>query len=164
MISLLAKASASRVPVNAQNPQQKLDQIVEEFAELEPRERLELLLEFAEGLPPLPTQYEQQRQAGQNRVHECMTPVFLWVEMENGLVRMHGWVAPEAPTVQGFLAVLLQAFSGAPAEEVVKVPPTLVQRLGLTEALGMQRMRGLQAILLHVREKVRRAAALPSPQ
>ncbi len=32
----------------------KLDQIVAEFADLEPRERLELLLEFAEKLPPLP--------------------------------------------------------------------------------------------------------------
>ena len=32
----------------------KLGRIVAEFADLEPRERLELLLEFAENLPPLP--------------------------------------------------------------------------------------------------------------
>jgi cysteine desulfuration protein SufE len=38
---------------------------------LEPRERLELLLEFAEKLAPLPARYEVERAAGINRVHEC---------------------------------------------------------------------------------------------
>ena len=40
--------SASNVPAG------KLAETIQEFAELEPRERLEMLLDFAEGLPPLP--------------------------------------------------------------------------------------------------------------
>jgi cysteine desulfuration protein SufE len=136
----------------------KLDDIVEEFAELEPRERLELLLDFAENLPPLPAEYEEQRLKGEHRVHECQTPVFIWTEVVDGRVRVYAWVAPEAPTVKGFVGILREAFHEAPADEVLATEHNLLNRLGLVEALGMQRMRGLHAILFYIREQVRRAS------
>ena len=137
----------------------KLDRIVEDFAGLEPRERLELLLEFAENLPPLPPRYQAEKDRGEHRVHECQTPVFLWVEVHAGQVQVFGDVAPEAPTVKGFVGILADAFSGATAEEVLAVQPDLLQRLGLLEALGMMRMRGLQAILFTIRNRAARRAA-----
>jgi cysteine desulfuration protein SufE len=136
---------------------EKLDLIVEEFAELEPRERLELLLDFAENLPPLPPEFEEQRRKGEHRVHECQTPVFIWTDVADGRVRLHAWVAPEAPTVKGFVGVLKEAFHGAAPDEVLAVEHDLLRRLGLIEALGMQRMRGLHAILSYIRGQVRRA-------
>ncbi len=136
----------------------KLDRIVDEFAGLEPRERLELLLEFAEGLPPLPPRLQAEKECGEHRVHECQTPVFLWVEVANGQVQVFADVAPEAPTVKGFVGILVDAFSGASVEEVLSVQPDLLQRLGLLQALGMMRMRGLQAILFTIRDQVRRAS------
>src|ERR1700756_1217068 len=136
----------------------KLDRIVEEFADLEPRERLELLLEYAESLPPLPARYQAEKERGEHRVHECQTPVFLWVEVNNGQVQVFADVAPEAPTVKGFVGILADAFPGAAPDEVLSVGPDLLQRLGLLQALGMMRMRGLQAILFTIREQVRRAA------
>jgi cysteine desulfuration protein SufE len=84
----------------------KLDQLHAEFAELEPRERLELLLEFAEGLPPLPPRLQAEKDAGSHRIPECMTPVFIWVEQHAGLVKVFADVAPEAPTVKGFVGIL----------------------------------------------------------
>jgi cysteine desulfuration protein SufE len=137
---------------------EKVDEISAEFAGLEPRERLELLLEFAEKLPPLPPRYEAEREAGLNRVHECQTPVFLWVDVEDGRVQVHAYVAPEAPTVKGFVSLLSEIFSGAAPEEVAALEPDLVQRFGLVEALGMMRMRGLHAIAHHIRRKVATAA------
>jgi cysteine desulfuration protein SufE len=137
----------------------KLDRIVDEFAGLEPRERLELLLEFAEGLPALPPRLRAEKERGEHRVHECQTPVFLWVEVADGQVQVYGDVAPEAPTVKGFVGILVDAFSGATVEEVLSVPPDLLQRLGLLQALGMMRMRGLQAILFTIRDQVRKASA-----
>jgi cysteine desulfuration protein SufE len=137
---------------------EKLDLIVEEFAELEPRERLELLLDFAENLPPLPSQYEEQRLKGEHRVHECQTPVFIWTDVADGQVQIHAWVAPEAPTVKGFVGVLREAFHGAAVADVLSVDHDLVRRLGLVEALGMQRMRGLHAILSYILRQVRKAA------
>jgi cysteine desulfuration protein SufE len=139
--------------------QQRLDEIAGEFADLEPRERLELLLDFAEGLPALPDDLQAERDAGEHRVHECMTPVYLWVIPENGRLRIHAEVAPEAPTVKGFVGILADAFSGATPEEVLSVSPDLLQRLGLIEALGMVRMRGLSAILNRIRAEAVKIAA-----
>lgn len=132
----------------------RLAEIIEEFSELDVRERLETLLDFAEGLPPLPERYRAERDAGEHRVHECQTPVYLWVEVADGLVQVYGDSAPESPTVKGFLAILVDAFSGATVEEVLAVGPDLLAKLGLVEALGMVRMRGLQAILHHIRRQV----------
>jgi cysteine desulfuration protein SufE len=136
----------------------RIDRLAEEFSELDIRERLELLLEFAGRLPPLAEEYRAQRDAGFNRVRECQTPVFLWVELdERGRVSLHADVAPEAPTVKGFVSVLREAIDGAPASEVLAIEPTLVGRLGLVQALGMVRMRGLSGILFAVRKQVQAA-------
>ena len=134
--------------------QQRLDEIAAEFVDLEPRERLELLLDFAEGLPDVPESLRADRDVGDHRVHECMTPVYLWVLPENGHVRIHAEVAPEAPTVKGFVGILVDAFSGSEPGELLKVSPDILQRLGLIEALGMVRMRGLSAIFNRIRAAV----------
>ena len=138
---------------------EQLDEIVAEFQELEPRERLELLLEFAEGLPPLPPDLQAERDAGNHRVHECQTPVFLWVLPDEGGVRVHGDVAPESPTVKGFMGVIVKAFDGVTCDEILATPPNILERLGLLEALGMQRMRGLGAIGARVRAEARQLLA-----
>lgn len=133
--------------------QERVDRIVEEFADLEPRERLEMLLEFAENLPPLPPDLQAQRDAGEHRVHECQTPVFLWVLPEGEFIHIHGDVAPESPTVKGFVGILAEAFTGGRPQDVLAVPGNLMQRLGLVEALGMVRMRGLSAIESRIRRE-----------
>ncbi|MGD9723724.1 MAG: SufE family protein [Pirellulales bacterium] len=138
---------------------QRADAVAQEFADLEPRERLELLLEFAEKLPPLPAEYQAERDAGAGRVHECQTPVFLWVTADDGRVRVIADVAPEAPTVKGFVSLLAELFSGASPAEVLAFEPNMVHRLGLVEALGMVRMRGLAAIAYYIRKKVEQSAA-----
>ena len=141
---------------------ERLEQVSAEFAELEPRERLELLLEYAESLPPLPPEYQAERDAGMNRVHECQTPVFLWVDVVLGRVRIVADVAPEAPTVRGFVGVLVETFNGALAEEVLAVDPNLVQKFGLLEALGMMRMRGLSAIASVIRRRLQQVVETSS--
>ncbi|REK18825.1 MAG: SufE family protein [Planctomycetota bacterium] len=133
---------------------QRIDDLAAEFAELEPRERLELLLEFSEKLPPLPPEFAEQRDQQLGRVQECQTPVYLWTDLVDGRVRIVADVAPEAPTVKGFVSILVELFSGVSPDEVLTAPGDLVQRFGLVDALGMVRMRGLQAIAHHIRRKV----------
>ncbi len=137
-------------------PSARLEELIEEFAEVEPRERLEILLEYAENLPPLPPEYEQRRQAGENRVHECQTPVYLWVTIEDGRLRIIADVAPEAPTVKGFVGMLVEALSDQPPQAALNIPANLLSRMGLVEALGMVRMRGLSGIVNRIRNEVRR--------
>jgi cysteine desulfuration protein SufE len=136
----------------------RLEEIIAEFQELEPRERLELLLEYAEGLPALPPELQAERDAGGHRVHECQTPVFLWVLPQSGHVRVHGDVAPESPTVKGFVGILVEAYSGASCDEILATPPNLLHQLGLIEALGMVRMRGLSAIVARLRQDAQELA------
>ncbi len=132
----------------------RIETLAAEFAQLEPRERLELLLEYADNLPPLPEKYESERQAGAHRVHECQTPTFLWVELAEGRVQVHAWVAPEAPTVKGFVGIARELFSGLTPQAISDIDANLVQRLGLAKALGMMRLRGLSAVLFHIRKQI----------
>ena len=156
---MTAAESSSKEPAVAETLNDKVEALAAEFEDLDPRERLELLLEFAEKLPPLPPEYQQQRDQGAARVHECQTPVFLWVEVSDGRVRVVADVAPEAPTVKGFVSLLADLFSAAPADEVLAFEPNLVARFGLADALGMVRMRGLTAIAHRIRQKVAEAIA-----
>lgn len=142
----------------------RLEEIFEEFGDLEPQERLELLLDFADELPPLPERFQAEMDTGEHRVHECQTEVHLWVEVQDGRVQLYTHVAEEAPTVKGFLGILVNAFSGASPQEILEVKPTLLQRLGLTEALGMVRMRGLSGVMNRVRREVEQASGNGAPQ
>ena len=162
LIQIADSSEACQRPVTEctmPNLAQKIDQIAKEFSELEPRERLELLLEYAENLPDLPPRYHAERDAGEHRVPECQTPVFIWLENVDERVTLIAYVAPEAPTVKGFVGILAEAFADASIEEALAVDANLVSRFGLAEALGMMRMRGLQGILFYIRKQISRAAA-----
>ena len=92
-----------------------------------------MLLEFAEKLSPLPARYHAERDAGMGRVVECQTPVFLWVTLEDGRVRIDADVAPEAPTVKGFVSLLVDIYSGATPDEALAVESNVVERFGLAD-------------------------------
>jgi cysteine desulfuration protein SufE len=131
--------------------QTRLDAIIAEFADLDGREKLELLVDFAKGLPPLSADYEARKATEDRRVHECQTPVFLWTEVEDDAARLVAEVAPEAPTVKGFVAILAEAIAGRPPAEAAGIADDVLERMGLADVLGMMRTRGLQAILARVR-------------
>lgn len=131
--------------------QDSLDAIVDEFSDLDGREKLELLVDFANGLPPLPPEYEARKAAEDRRVHECQTPVFLWTEAEGGRAKLVAEVAPEAPTVKGFVAILAKAVNGRPVADVVALSDDVLDRMGLVDVLGMMRARGLRAIVARVK-------------
>jgi cysteine desulfuration protein SufE len=145
---------------NMEKLSEKIEQLVAEFAELEPRERLELLLEYANSLPPLPHDLEQQRLAGEHRVQECQTPVFVWVALPQGRLQVDAWVAPEAPTVKGFVGIVRELLTACTPDEVRGIDTNFVSRFGLAEALGMQRLRGLGAVLHYIKRLMDRAEHL----
>jgi len=135
----------------------KLEELKQEFDELDVRDRLEMLLDFSDDLPDLPDRYRSRREAGENRVHECQTPVYMWVEVIDGRVEIYADVPRDSPTVRGFISLLIDALFGATPADVLTVKPTLLGDLGLVEALGMVRMRGLHAILDRIKSEVQRA-------
>jgi len=136
-----------------------LDAIIARFRAADRNTRLETLLDYARKLPALPPELEALKEQGVNRVPECQTPVYLWVGIEDGKVRLHADVPRESPTVRGFLSLLVKALDGGPAEAVAQVPDDLLDQLALSETLGMTRTQGLGAILARVKRSVAAATS-----
>ena len=66
------------------------------------QDKLQLLLEFSEELPPLPARYAEHRELLEP-VPECQSPLFLAVEVaDDGIVHLFFDAPPEAPTTRGF--------------------------------------------------------------
>lgn len=133
-----------------------LDTIIDEFQMVDAETRLELLLDYSERLPPLPEMYHPLRDRGLNMVHECQSPVFLMVEVKDGVVQIHADVPKEAPTARSFTAIMVEAFDGVPSPTVLDAPNDILHQLGLTKLLGMQRTRGLSAIYRRIKNEVAR--------
>ena len=131
-----------------------LDQLIPRFKAADRQTRLETLLDYAKKLPPLPARFEAEKELGHNQIHECQTTVFLWVEVDQSGVHIHSDVPREAPTVRGFVALLALTLDGATPETVAQLPLDLLDRLGLSEALGMTRTQGLTAILHRIKSSV----------
>ena len=132
----------------------KLQETVETFQMLEPQLRLEMLLDYANNLPPLPERLHEARDAGLGRVVECQSPVFLYTDVEDGTARIWADVPEQAPTVRGFVSLLVDALDGAPPAEVAATPDDLLQRIGIGQSLGMTRQRGLSAVLHRIKHAV----------
>jgi cysteine desulfuration protein SufE len=135
-----------------------LDAIVAELSDSDRQERIDLLIDFAKSLPSLPDRLVALKDAS-HRVEECQSPVYLFVEMDGDRVALFADAPIEAPTVRGFVSLLLEGLSGATPEEVLKVPADLVERCGLREVLGMLRVRGLTGVLRTIKREVARAAS-----
>src|SRR3954462_2571125 len=121
-----------------------LDSIVAELGEADRQERIELLIDFAKNLPALPDRLAEHKDAA-HRVEECQSPVFLFVELDeaDGRVAIHADAPIEAPTVRGFVAILVEGLNRASVEEILQVRDSLIEQIGLPEILGMLRVRGL---------------------
>src|SRR6201996_9013116 len=135
----------------------KLDEITTEMSQCDRQERIDLLLDFAKSLPPLPDRLAAHKDAS-HRVEECQSPVYLFVELDGQRVSLHADAPIESPTVRGFVSLLLEGLEGATVEDVLRVPNDLVDRCGLSEILGMLRVRGLGGVLRRVKSEVTRAA------
>lgn len=138
---------------------EQLAQIREDFLELEVRERLQLLLEFSYELPELPEQYRDHPDLLE-RVEECQSPVFIFVEVDAATtVHLYATAPKEAPTTRGFASILVQGLAGLSAEQVLAVPDDYPNTIGLTEAVSPLRIRGMTAMLGRTKRQVRERLA-----
>lgn len=135
----------------------KLDEIIAELADSDRQERIELLIDLSRNLPPLPDRLVAHKD-GAHRVEECQSPVYLFVEVNGGRVALFADVPVEAPTVRGFVAMLVEGLDNATVEEVLALPGDLLQRCGMAEILGMQRLGGLNGVIRRLKLDVGRVA------
>ena len=135
-----------------------LAEVVEEFAAAQPRDRLELLLEYAHSLPPLPESYAAHPERLEP-VPECQSHLFVATELDaEGRVRLFMDAPAESPTTRGFAGIFHAALDGLPASDVLEVPGDVTSRLRLAEVVSPLRLRGAAALLGRIQHQVAAAS------
>lgn len=139
-----------------------LAEIARDFNDLDPRDRLTLLLEFSDELPDLPQRYADAPDKLE-QVHECQSPLFLVVEVGEGpgvevgdqRVSLFFSAPREAPTTRGFAGILHEGLDGLTVAEVLGTPEHAPMRFGLAEVVSPLRIRGMVAMLSRIKRQVR---------
>ncbi|SFN11285.1 cysteine desulfuration protein SufE [Pseudonocardia ammonioxydans] len=146
----------------------QLAELVDDFAAVGPKDRLQLLLELSQELPDLPERFADAAST-MEQVPECQTPLFIAVEVADGEAGEGGsdpaarpvhlyFSAPrEAPTTRGFASIMHTGLDGQPAATVLDVPDDFYTDLGLAEAVSPLRLRGIAAMLARIKNQVRAA-------
>lgn len=130
----------------------KLQEIVDDFAGASREEKLEMLIGYAESLPPLPAWLQEERDK-MEPVPECMTPVFLFGEKQaDGGIQFYFDIPPQSPTVRGLAAILAMGLNGAKPEETLSVPADFYLPMQLEQVITQQRIRGFSGVLAHMKQ------------
>lgn len=133
---------------------ESIDSLISDFQEIGIKDRLALLLEFSENLPSLPDRYSDHPDLFE-RVEECQSPVYLFVEVNDKTVNLFFTAPEEAPTTRGFASILHSALDGRSVDEVLNADDDFPNKLGLSDAVSPLRMRGMRAMLARIKRQVR---------
>ncbi len=128
-----------------------IDELSEEFEELEDwDERYQYLIDLGRQLPTI----DPKLQIPENRVHGCMSTVWMCARFSNDSQRrMHLIAYSDSLIVNGLIVLLLSLYSNRPAAEVAEVDAESVFRgLGLEQHLSPNRRNGLFSMVKRIRE------------
>lgn len=134
-------------------PAETVDSLSADFQALSVKDRLNLLLEFSENLPALPARYADHPDLLE-RVEECQSPIYLFVEVSDGIVHLFFTAPEEAPTTRGFASILHSVIDGLPVNDALAVDDDFPSKIGLAEAVSPLRMRGMRGMLARIKRQV----------
>ena len=126
---------------------------IDELASVSDADRLEVLIEYADALPDLPPRYADHPDLLE-RVEECQSPVFLFVEVNDDKVQLFLTAPKEAPTTRAFASILYRALDSESVETVLGFDDDFPERLGLTKLVSPLRMRGIRGMLARIKRQV----------
>lgn len=130
-----------------------LAEVVSDFADVSGQDKLTLLLEFANELPPLPAELTE---AAMEPVPECQSPLFLLVDAaDRNDVRLYFSAPAEAPTTRGFASILAAGLDRQRADDILGVPDDFYHDLGLAALISPLRLRGMSAMLARIKRHLR---------
>ena len=136
---------------------EKAIEIASDFSALEGNDKLELLIEISDQLPALPERYADHPELLE-RVEECQSPVYLFVEIYNGVVEIFLTAPREAPTTRAVAGILHASLSGQTVDTVLNFDDNYPSMLGITELVSPLRMRGIRGMLARIKRQVREKA------
>lgn len=128
--------------------------IIEEFQLMADSDKLQLLLEYSESLPEIPSKFGENPEL-MERVEECQAPVFIAVEGNASAVELYFSAPREAPTTRGFASVLHAALNGRSAQEISEMDDEFPGYLGLDKLISPLRVRGMRGMLFRIKRKTK---------
>lgn len=131
-----------------------LAQTRDDFLDLGDKDKIQLLIEFAEELPDLPPRYADHPELLE-KVEECQSPVYIFVEVENDKVAVFATAPEQAPTTRGFASILTQGLTGLSVEEALNIPDDFPSTLGLNTLISPLRVRGMTGMLWRMKRQIR---------
>jgi cysteine desulfuration protein SufE len=133
---------------------ESLATISQDFLALGDSDRIQYLLEFALELPDLPQRYRDHPELFE-RVEECQSPVYIFVEVdEDNVVSVFATAPEQAPTTRGFASILASGLSGLKTLEVLGVSDDFPNTLGLAKIISPLRLRGMAGMLRRIKRQV----------
>ncbi|MBW8639436.1 SufE family protein [Hoeflea sp. WL0058] len=136
------------------------EKLVEDFEFLDDWEdKYRYVIEIGRDLEDMP----ESDKTDENKVQGCVSQVWLTYEVdkadpEDPVIRFKG--DSDAHIVRGLVAIMLSAYSGKRASEIVKLDENDVfSRLGLIENLTPQRANGLRAMVKRIKQEAAKVAA-----
>jgi cysteine desulfuration protein SufE len=133
----------------------RLDDLVLELDELEPAEKLEWLIDFADELPEISPGKHAEPFPETCRVQECQTAVHLWVSIIDGRIHLEADVPRKSPTVRGLVTLVVRGLEDATVAEGLALPDDMVAHLGLSSVLGMTRQQGFRGVISRIKRELR---------
>jgi len=138
-------------------PSETTTGLIADFQSIALSERLNLLLEFSENLPELPPRYLEHPDLLE-RVEECQSPIFLFVEVKNEQVNLFFTAPKESPTTRGFASILHSVMDGLSVADALAFDDDFPSKIGLTEAVSPLRIRGMRGMLARIKRQVKEKA------
>lgn len=132
-----------------------LNEMIDNFGFLDDWEdRMRYVIELGKALPDLP----DSEKSAENKVQGCASQVWLSVSSSDGAdPEMTFRGDSDAFIVRGLVAIVLAAYSGKKASDVVSFDALdLFKQLGLLEHLTAQRANGLRSMIQRIREEAAR--------
>jgi len=128
------------------NTRVSIDEIREEVQELEsPEERIAYLIELGQTLPDLPKEYQTE----EYRVLGCQSMVWLVPSLQGDKIDFRG--SSDAPMVRGLVAILLAAYSGRKASDIIAFPvEEFFEHIKLKSFLTPMRSNGLHSMVQRI--------------
>lgn len=132
-------------------PLSQADALIAEFASLGSREALyNHIMAWAKKLPPFDPAWKTEA----NRVVGCQSEMYLHSEKVGQ--KIFFYATSDALISAGLAALLIEVYSGEPAETILLKPPTFLEEIGIPSALTPGRANGLASLHLKMKQEALR--------
>lgn len=124
------------------------------------QERISMLMEIADRFQEVPAEVAARPFPEEHRVPACESEAFLWAKpQEDGTLKLYFAVEnPQGISAKAMAVILDETLSGAPPEEVARVPRDLPYRFFGNE-LSMGKSMGLMGMVAMVQASAKRYLA-----